>query len=103
MAIQEVTSYKTSDGKTFTDAAQAQAHEEMLTALPLIVKFAEAKSDASRTHTRTINLLTEWEAYKASGGTIPVVRSETPEKKPVAKAEAPVESEGPVEVEDQAA
>lgn len=97
MSIEQVMSYKTSDGRTFASVEEAEGHEAMLATLPLIVKFAEAKSDSPRAHTRTLNLLTEWEQYKASGGTLEVSKAETPKKKEKAPvAEAPTEADVPV-------
>jgi hypothetical protein len=90
MSIQEVTSFKTSDGKTFVSIEEAEQHEAMLSTLPLVIQFAEAKSDSPRAHTRTVNMLTEWEQYKASGGTMEVAKAETPKKKEAPVAEAPV-------------
>jgi hypothetical protein len=92
MSITQIVSYKTSDGKTFTDEALALAHEESLAVLPLVIQFAQAKSESSRAHTRMVNLIREWEAYKASGGTLEVIKAASAVKE-VAVAEV---SETPV-------
>lgn len=90
MSITQIVTFQTTDGRTFSDEATALAHEESLAVMPLVTQFAHAKSDSPRSHTRTINLIREWEAYKASGGTLEVEKTLTQVKE---EAPAPVSAQ----------
>ncbi len=76
MSIEQVLSFKTSDGQTFASLADAEAHEAVVSALPIIQKYAASKAKSPMAQTRIINAIREWEAFKAQGAEAPEFISE---------------------------
>ena len=66
--IQETTTYTTSDGKTWTDKAAAERHEEMLERIAIFCEERGARTD--RAVARVRNIVLAWET-KGPPGVLP--------------------------------
>lgn len=65
--VEAVTLFKTSDGKTFNSAVEAEAHEARASRMSSIEAFADAAGYKGAFRTFAISTIDGWEHHKATG------------------------------------